>query len=44
MPAEACLFIDDLEINCDGAREAGMSAVHFRDTDQAIGEIRAALA
>jgi putative hydrolase of the HAD superfamily len=43
MPAEACLFIDDLEINCDGARATGMSAVHFRDTDQAVAEIRAAL-
>lgn len=43
MPAEACLFVDDLEVNCEGAREAGMSAVHFRDNDQAIPEIRAAL-
>jgi putative hydrolase of the HAD superfamily len=43
VPAEHCLFIDDLEVNCDGARKAGMSAVHFRDTDQAIAEIRAAL-
>lgn len=44
LPGEACLFVDDLEHNCDGAREAGMSAVHFRDNDQAIPEIRAALA
>jgi putative hydrolase of the HAD superfamily len=43
MPADACLFIDDLEVNCEGAREAGMSAVHFRDNAQAIPEIRAAL-
>lgn len=44
LPGEACLFVDDLEHNCDGARVAGMSAVHFRDNDQAIPEIRAALA
>ena len=43
LPAEACIFIDDLPHNCEGARKAGMSAVHFRDNEQAIGEIRAAL-
>jgi len=43
MPAEACLFIDDLEPNIEGAEAAGMKAVHFRDNEQAIGEIRAAL-
>jgi len=43
LPAEACLFVDDLAHNCDGARTAGMSAVHFRDNDQAIPEIRAHL-
>lgn len=42
-PAEACLFIDDLHPNVEGAEAAGMSAVHFRDNEQAIGEIRAAL-
>jgi len=44
LPAEACLFVDDLAPNCDGARAAGMNAVHFRDNEQAIGEIRTALA
>lgn len=43
MPAEACLFIDDLEPNIEGAEAAGMSAVHFRDNAQAIAEIRAAV-
>ena len=38
-PAE-CLFVDDIEVNCDAARELGMSAVHFRDNEQAIPEIR----
>jgi putative hydrolase of the HAD superfamily len=44
LPAEVCLFIDDVEVNCSGARRAGMSAVHYRDNEQAIPEIRAALA
>jgi putative hydrolase of the HAD superfamily len=39
--AEACLFIDDLEPNIEGARELGLQAVHFRDNEQAIAEIRA---
>ncbi|HEU5064047.1 MAG TPA: HAD family phosphatase [Solirubrobacterales bacterium] len=43
MPAEACLFIDDLQPNIEGAEAAGMKAVHFRDNEQAIAEIRAAL-
>jgi putative hydrolase of the HAD superfamily len=43
MPAEACLFIDDLPPNIEGAEAAGMKAVHFRDNEQAIAEIRAAL-
>jgi putative hydrolase of the HAD superfamily len=43
LPAAACLFIDDLEPNIDGARKLGMSAVHFRDNEQAIAEIWAAL-
>ena len=41
--AQQCLFVDDVEVNCEGARKAGMSAVHFRDNQQAIAEIRAAL-
>ena len=42
--AERCLFIDDIEVNCEAARELGMSAVHYRDSEQAISEIRQALA
>jgi epoxide hydrolase-like predicted phosphatase len=44
LPAEACLFVDDVEVNCSGAERAGMSAVHFRDNEQAIAEIRAGIA
>jgi putative hydrolase of the HAD superfamily len=43
LPGSACLFIDDVNVNCDGARALGLNAVHFRDNDQAIPEIRAAL-
>jgi putative hydrolase of the HAD superfamily len=44
VPGEGCLFVDDLPHNCDGARAVGMTAVHFRDNEQAIADIRAALA
>jgi putative hydrolase of the HAD superfamily len=44
VPASAALMVDDIELNCDGARELGMRAVWFRDTEQAIEEIEAALA
>jgi putative hydrolase of the HAD superfamily len=43
LPAEACLLVDDLVPNCEGARAAGMRAVHFRDNEQAVAEVRAAL-
>src|SRR5437763_10418060 len=35
-----CLFVDDVEVNCDTARDLGMAAVHFRDNDQAVAEVR----
>jgi putative hydrolase of the HAD superfamily len=43
LPAEAAVFVDDIDVNCDAARAAGMRAVQFRDTEQAIAEIEAAL-
>ena len=42
--AAECLFVDDMELNCDTARELGMTAVQFHDTDQARTEIEATLA
>jgi putative hydrolase of the HAD superfamily len=42
-PAERCLFVDDVLVNVEGARKAGLHAVHFQDNEQAIPEIRAAL-
>lgn len=43
LPASACLFVDDLEVNCEAARELGFNTVHYRAADQAAAEIRAAL-
>lgn len=40
---EACLFVDDTDINVAAARELGMRAVWFRTNDQTIAEIEAAL-
>jgi putative hydrolase of the HAD superfamily len=38
-----CLFVDDLDVNCDAARELGMTVVRFDDAEQAIAEIEDAL-
>ena len=38
-----CLFVDDVAVNVEAARELGMSAVHFESNEQAIPEIRATL-
>jgi putative hydrolase of the HAD superfamily len=43
VPAGAALLIDDIEANCTAARELGLRAVWFRNTEQAIEEIQAAL-
>jgi putative hydrolase of the HAD superfamily len=43
LPAEACLFLDDIDVNVQTAESLGMRGVHFRDTAQAIAEIEAAL-
>ncbi len=44
VPASAALLVDDIELNCDAARQLGIRAVWFRSTDQAIAEIEGALA
>ena len=41
--ASDCLFLDDLEVNCEAARALGMAAVRFETTDQATAELRDAL-
>jgi putative hydrolase of the HAD superfamily len=43
LPAQETLLLDDMEINCDAAREHGMHAVWFRENAQAIDEIEALL-
>jgi putative hydrolase of the HAD superfamily len=42
--AEECLFVDDIELNCEAARGLGMTAVRFDHAEQAIAELRSALA
>ena len=41
-PAD-CVFVDDLDVNCDAARALGMRAVRFENAEQAIGELEALL-
>jgi putative hydrolase of the HAD superfamily len=44
LPAERCLFVDDVLVNREGAEKAGMTSVHFQDNEQAMAGVRAALA
>jgi putative hydrolase of the HAD superfamily len=41
--AEETVFVDDLEPNCEAARELGMTAVRFEAAEQAIAEVEKAL-
>jgi putative hydrolase of the HAD superfamily len=41
--AREALLIDDIEANCAGARELGIHAVWFQDSDQAIADTEAVL-
>ena len=43
LEAGECLFVDDVDVNCETARTLGMRAVHYVDADQAIAEIEGAL-
>jgi putative hydrolase of the HAD superfamily len=43
LPPGACLFVDDMEINCEAAAELGLEVVHFRETAQARAEVHARL-
>jgi putative hydrolase of the HAD superfamily len=38
--AGECLFVDDVDVNCDTARSLGMHAIHYREPGQAIAEIQ----
>jgi putative hydrolase of the HAD superfamily len=43
LPAEECVFVDDLAVNIEAARALGFAVVHFRETEQAIAELDALL-
>ena len=43
LSASECLFLDDLEVNCDAARALGMTAVRFENAEQAIAQVELAL-
>jgi putative hydrolase of the HAD superfamily len=40
---ERCVFVDDLDVNCEAARALGMAAVRFENAEHAIPEIEAFL-
>jgi putative hydrolase of the HAD superfamily len=39
--ARECVFVDDLDVNCETARELGMAAVRFASNEQAIADVEA---
>ena len=39
-----CLFVDDVDVNCEAARALGMRAIQFESNEQAIPAIAAAVA
>ena len=43
LPAEACAFLDDLEVNVEAARAAGMHGIVYRDNARALAELAALL-
>jgi putative hydrolase of the HAD superfamily len=43
LPATECLFLDDIDVNCQTAADLGMAAVRFSATDQALAEVTALL-
>jgi putative hydrolase of the HAD superfamily len=44
LPASECAFLDDLEVNCEGAAVLGMRAIQFQSADQTIAELESLLA
>ena len=38
---EDCVFVDDVDVNCEAAVALGMRAVHFQTAEQAIPEVEA---
>ena len=44
LPGEACVFIDDLDVNCEAAKEHGITPIRFETTEQTIRDLDAVLA
>ena len=44
LAASDCAFVDDVEVNVVAAQDAGMHAIHFRETAQVIAELDALVA
>jgi putative hydrolase of the HAD superfamily len=40
---ERCVFVDDLDVNCEAAARLGMAAVRFESAEQAIPQVEAFL-
>jgi putative hydrolase of the HAD superfamily len=40
---QECVFVDDVDVNCEAARKLGMRAVHYLSAEQAIPAIERAL-
>ena len=43
VPAERCILVDDLLVNCDGAERAGWQSVHFKTAGQAAERLQTLL-
>jgi putative hydrolase of the HAD superfamily len=43
IPARDCVFVDDLDVNCEAARQLGMTAIRFESSEQAVAELESAL-
>jgi putative hydrolase of the HAD superfamily len=44
LPAEVCVFIDDLDVNVEAAAALGMRTVRFTTTEETIARVEAAVA
>ena len=44
LPAAACAFVDDLEVNVEAARRAGMHGIIHRDTGDTVAQLISLLA
>jgi epoxide hydrolase-like predicted phosphatase len=42
--AEDCLFVDDVDVNCEVAADLGMTVVHYVSAEQAMADIESAVA